>query len=92
MGAEAALFHSRCSSKGVQLSLSAFTGFWTLLDSLNCFWDSSPLLGFSGFPGTAFVVFCMCGTVWTTCFCCSRVSVCHLLDVCVLRYPYDPMM
>ena len=34
----------------------------------------------------------MSGPVWTTRFCCSCVPVCQLLDVCVLRYPYDPMM
>ena len=80
------------SSKGVQRLLSAFTGFWTLLDSLNCFWDSSPFLGFCGFLELFLWSSACVDPVWTTCFCYSCVSVCHLLDVCVLRYPYDPTM
>ena len=75
------------------MSLSAFTGFWTPLDSLNWFWDSSPFLGFSGFL-ELLVVFCMCGPCLDDVLLLflGDVFVCDLLDVCVLRYPYDPMM
>ena len=51
IGAEAALFIPG-SSKRVQLSLSAFSRSWTLLDSLNCFGILVHVFGFSGFPGT----------------------------------------
>ena len=40
------------------------------------------MFGFSDLSGTVFVVFCMCGPVWTTCFCCFCVPVCQYLDVC----------
>ena len=64
----------------------------TLLDSLNWLWDSSACLELF-FPGTAFAS-SACDSVLTTCFCLFLVCVpvCHVLDVCVLRYPYDPMM
>ena len=71
------------------LQLQGLGFFWTpCID----FWFHLHVFGLSDLSGTVFGVFCISGPVWTTCFCCSCVLVCQCLDVCVLRYPYDPMM
>ena len=69
------------SSDDVQLPLSALISrFWALLDSLNCFWETSGLLelflGTFWTPGTAFwgllhvwTLFGRCASVCSWCAC-----------------------
>ena len=64
------------------LPLSAVTGSWIFSTPSIDFWFHLHVFGFSDVSGTLFGVFCMCGPVWTTCFCCFCVPVCQCLDVC----------
>ena len=73
------------SSREFQLPLSAVTGlgFSELPELIFGFiFMFLVFLIYSYLSGTVFVVFCMCGPVWTTCFRCFCVPVCQCLDVC----------